>query len=219
MAEIVSNNGEIEKALPADLQFFRKANTNGIIGWFSQNAWNENARRIIPKVWHLLEKRIREHPNEAREVDEGNGNLPIHHVLWVSRRHETKIDAAPLSLIQLLIELHRDGLHIQTSSSGCIPLHFAFGHPCIDCFRAVLYNGGVEATTIQTSIGSTPLHWSAEPCFSLASRGETPLAWSTAPIDLLVLPCCGSYCALTMIALLFRMIVAGRTALEFLEDD
>jgi hypothetical protein len=152
-------------------------------------------------------------------VDEGNGNLPIHHVLWVSHRHETKVDAAPLSLIQLLIELHRDGLHIQTSSSGCIPLHFAFGHPCIDCFRAVLYNGGVEATTIQTSIGSTPLHCSAEPCFSLASRGETPLAWSTAPIDLLVLPCCGSYCALTMIVLLFRMIVAGRTALEFLEDD
>jgi hypothetical protein len=57
MAEIINNDGEIE-ALPADLQFFRKANTNGIIGWFSQNAWNENARRINPKVWHSLEKRI-----------------------------------------------------------------------------------------------------------------------------------------------------------------
>jgi hypothetical protein len=57
MAEIINNDGEIE-ALPADLQFLRETNTNGIIGWFSQNAWNENARRINPKVWHSLEKRI-----------------------------------------------------------------------------------------------------------------------------------------------------------------
>ena len=42
MAEIVNNDGEIEEALPADLQFFRKANTNGIIGWFFKNERNDN---------------------------------------------------------------------------------------------------------------------------------------------------------------------------------
>jgi hypothetical protein len=42
MAEIVSNNGEVE-ALPA-------ANTNGIIGWLGKNAWNQNVRRMFPKA-------------------------------------------------------------------------------------------------------------------------------------------------------------------------
>jgi hypothetical protein len=80
--EEIRVDGEIEEALPADLQFLRKANTNGIIGWFVDKArWNQNVRCMSPIVWRLLEKRIREHPNEAREVDE-DGNLPIHHVFW-----------------------------------------------------------------------------------------------------------------------------------------
>jgi hypothetical protein len=171
MAEIVKNIGEIEKALPADLQFFRKANTNGIMGWFFKNERNFYTRRMFPKVWHLLEKRIREHPNEAREVDEGNGHLPIHDVLWFSGKMKTNFHAAPLSLIQLLIELHPDGLRVQ-NSSGCIPLHFVLHHPCIDCFRAVLYNGGVEATTVQTRSGETPLAWSTDRYVSLAILWE-----------------------------------------------
>jgi hypothetical protein len=45
-------------------------------------------------------------------------------------------------------------------------------HPCIDCFRAILYNGGVEATTIQTSIGKTPLHGSTARNVSLVTLWE-----------------------------------------------
>jgi hypothetical protein len=74
--EEIRVDGEIE-ALPADLQFLRKANANGIIGWFVDKAsWNQNARFMSPIVWRLLEKRIREHPNEAREVVDCGG-LPI----------------------------------------------------------------------------------------------------------------------------------------------
>jgi hypothetical protein len=43
-----------------------------------KNAWNQNVRRMFPKAWHLLEKRIREHPNEAREVGDV-GRPPIHY--------------------------------------------------------------------------------------------------------------------------------------------
>jgi hypothetical protein len=169
---VIKMAAAIEEIEKTDLQFLCQANTNGIMGWFVvENALNGSEQCISPKVWHLLEQRIREHPNEAREVDEGS-NLPIHHVLWFSGIMKTNFHAAPLSLIQLLIELHPDGLHVQ-NSNGCIPLHFALHHPCIDCFRAVLYNGGVEATTIQTSIsGETPLAWSTDRYVSLAMLWE-----------------------------------------------
>jgi ankyrin repeat protein len=124
---------------------------------------------MSPIVWRLLEKRIREHPNEAREVVDGGG-LAINNVLRFSYKLISNT-AAPLSLVQLLIELHPDGLHVQ-NSNGCIPLHWATYYPCIDCFRAVLYNGGVEATTIQTSRGETPLAWSTDRYVSLAMLWE-----------------------------------------------
>jgi ankyrin repeat protein len=166
-----SVDGEIE-ALPADLQFLRQANTNGICRWFAQNEWNQNAPCMSPIVWRLLEKRIREHPNEAREVVDGSGGPPIQLVLLFSSGVlGTNFHAAPLSLIQLLIELHPDGLHVQ-NSNGCIPLHWATYYPCIDCFRAVLYNGGVEATTVQTRSGETPLAWSTDLNVGLAMLWE-----------------------------------------------
>jgi hypothetical protein len=168
--EEIRVDGEIE-ALPADLQFLRKANANGIIGWFVDKArWNQNARCMSPIVWRLLEKRIREHPNEAREVVDGGG-LAINNVLRFSYKLISNT-AAPLSLVQLLIELHPDGLQVQ-DDAGSISLHWAVDHPCIDCFRAVLYNGDVEATTIQTiSSGETPLAWSTDRFRSLAMLWE-----------------------------------------------
>jgi hypothetical protein len=36
---------------------------------------------IIPTAWTLLETRLQEHPNEAREVDR-YGYLPIHRVFF-----------------------------------------------------------------------------------------------------------------------------------------
>jgi hypothetical protein len=127
---------------------------------------------MSPIVWRLLEKRIREHPNEAREVVDGSGGPPIQLVLLFSSGVlGTNFHAAPLSLIQLLIELHPDGLHVQ-NSNGCIPLHWATYYPCIDCFRAVLYNGGVEATTVQTRSGETPLAWSTDLNVGLAMLWE-----------------------------------------------
>ena len=97
MAEIVNNDGEIE-ALPAELQFLRQANTNDIIGWCVDNhCWWEDAQCMFPKVWNLLEKRIREHPHEAREVDDsGCTYLPIHDVLSVSGELKTKYCSASL---------------------------------------------------------------------------------------------------------------------------
>jgi ankyrin repeat protein len=169
MAEIVNNNGEIE-ALPADLQFLREASTNGIIGWFAQNKWYENAQHMFPKVWHLLEKRIREQPLQARDVDD-DGRLLIHDILWLSSANRNETAAAPLSLIQLLIELHPDGLHFQ-DGEGRVPLYWAVSHPCVDCFRAVLYNGSVEVTTIQDRNGWTPLHRSTSQKVSLAMLWE-----------------------------------------------
>ena len=168
-AEIEEIEGEIEEALPAELQFLHEAYTNGIFRWFLDNKWNKSKQPMFPKVWHLLEKRIREHPNDAREVY-GDRGLAINNVLRFSYKLKTNT-AAPLSLIQLLIELHPDGFHFQ-DGDGCIPLHFAVGHPCIDCFRAVLYNGGVEATTIQARYGRTPLAWSTDRFLSLAMLWE-----------------------------------------------
>mmetsp|Transcript_2528 Transcript_2528/g.4594 ORF Transcript_2528/g.4594 Transcript_2528/m.4594 type:complete len:369 (-) Transcript_2528:106-1212(-) len=171
MAEIINNDGEIE-ALPVDLQFLRRANTYDIIGWFNKNGWSEKTQHMFPKVWHLLEKRIRENPHEAREVDDsGYTYLPIHEVLSVSDERKTTNTAVPLSLLRLLIEVHPDGLHDQ-DPNGYIPLHWALCHPCIDCFRAVLYNGGVDATTIQAEYGTTPLHKSIAPNVSLATLWE-----------------------------------------------
>jgi hypothetical protein len=171
MAEAIEEirvDGEIE-ALPADLQFLREANTNDICRWLGKNAWNESAQCMFPKVWHLLGKRIREHPNEAREVGD-DGRLPIHYIFWYSGNLKTNT-AAPLSLIQLLIEVHPDGLHVQ-DQDGCIPLHWAIDHPFIDCFREVLYSSGVEATIIQTRHGWTPLHRITSPHISLARLWE-----------------------------------------------
>ncbi len=170
MAESVNNDGEIE-ALPAEFQHLRLANTNDIIDWCVDNHfWWEDAQYMIPKMWNLLEKRIRENPHEAREVDY-YGCLPIHEVLSVSDERKTTNTAVPLSLLRLLIEVHPDGLHVQ-DPLGYIPLHCALCHPCIDCFRAVLYNGGVYATTIQAEYGTTPLHKSIAPNVSLATLWE-----------------------------------------------
>jgi hypothetical protein len=181
--------------LPAELQFLRQANTNDIIGWCVDNHWcGEDAQRMFPKVWHLIEKRIRENSNEAREVDERNGRLPVHAVLWYSGKLKTNT-AAPLSLVHLLIEVHPDRLHVQGHRGG-VPLHWAVDHPCIDCFRAILYNGGVEATTIQTSIGKTPLHGSTTRNVSLVTLWE--------------LLCFNRDC-------ITIQDVHGRTALDFLE--
>jgi hypothetical protein len=77
---------------------------------------------MLPEVWHLLEKRIREDPYEAREVGAGYGNLPINTVLEYSSFLKTNT-APPLSLARLLIEVHPDGLHVQ-GIERCIPLHF-----------------------------------------------------------------------------------------------
>ena len=54
----------------------------------------------------------------------------------------------PLSVVQLLIDTHPEGLHTQ-EQDGHIPLHFAVEHPDIECFRAVLYGGNKEATIMQ----------------------------------------------------------------------
>jgi hypothetical protein len=51
-------------------------------------------------------------------------------------------------------------------------IHYAVDHPCIDCFRAVLYNGNVEATTVQTSNGETLFHRSTYQNDSLATLWE-----------------------------------------------
>jgi hypothetical protein len=170
MDEIVNNNnGEIQP-LPAKPQFLQHDNTNDIIMWLHENARTKTRTRfLIPAVWRLLEERIREYPNEAREVDE-DGNLPIHRVLYASEAFN-KSTAAPLSLVHVLIERYPDGLHVQ-DGNGCIPLYLAMDHPCIDCFRAVLYNGGVEATTIQDRNGESPLYRSTWPDASLARLWE-----------------------------------------------
>jgi ankyrin repeat protein len=139
MDEIVNNsNGEIQP-LPAKPQFSHHANTNYfIMMWLHENATTTTRTRfLIPAVWRLLEERIREYPNEAREVDE-DGNLPIHRVLYASEAFN-KSTAAPLSLVRLLIEIHPDGLHFR-DDYGRVPLHWAVDHPCIDCFRVVLFN-------------------------------------------------------------------------------
>jgi ankyrin repeat protein len=59
---------------------------------------------------------------------------------------------------------------MEKEESYCI--YYAVDHPCIDCFRAVLYNGNVEATTVQTSNGETPLHRSTYQNDSLATLWE-----------------------------------------------
>jgi hypothetical protein len=172
MTEIVNyNDGEIE-ALPAELQFLRQANMNDILGLgVAATEWvGEDAERMIPKMWNLLEKRIREHPHEAREADEFDGCLPIHNVVGWSRFLETNT-AAPLSLVRLLIEVHPVGLHVRDDEQG-VTLHLAVFHPCIDCFRAVLYSSGVDATTIQDYYGLTPLHMSIAPNVSLVTLWE-----------------------------------------------
>ena len=65
-----------------------------------------------------------------------------------TRDQEQNTPEAPLSLIELLIEMHADGLHFR-DGIGNVALHHAAYHSCIDCFRAVLYNGNVEAPTTQ----------------------------------------------------------------------
>jgi hypothetical protein len=154
MAEIINNDREIEALLANHLQFLHEANKNDILGWLGKNSWNQNAQCMFPIVWHLLEKRIQEHPHEAREVGD-YGRLPIHDVLWYSSNLKANTPA-PLSLVQLLIKLHPDGFHFQ-SHSGYIPQDWAVHHPYIDCFRAVLYNGRVQAATIQDDDRETSL--------------------------------------------------------------
>jgi hypothetical protein len=131
-------------------------------------------------------------------VDQPHGlnRLPIHYVFLLSGYQMTNT-AMPLSLVQLLIKLYPDGLHIQ-DHAGCIPLRWAGYHPCIDCFRAVLHNTGVKATTIQCVYGRTALHWSTFQKVSCAMLWE--------------LLCFNCDCITIQDG-------RGRTALDFLEDD
>jgi hypothetical protein len=128
--------------------------------WINDNRDMKDVQFMIPTAWTFLETRLQEHPNEAREVDR-YGYLPIHRVFFVSRTRdqEQNTHEAPLSLIELLIEMHADGLHFR-DGIGNVALHHAAYHSCIDCFRAVLYNGNVEAPTTQNVAGYTPLHFS-----------------------------------------------------------
>ena len=125
---------------------------------------------MIPTAWHLLEARIQEHPNEAREVNQ-DGDLPIHRVLRGSfGRYDTPV---PLSVVELLIDTHPEGLGVQEEYGRGVPLHFAVKHPDIACFRAVLYNGSAEATVMQNRrFGNTPLHYSTWSMLGLARMWE-----------------------------------------------
>jgi hypothetical protein len=170
MVETIEEINKEIQVVPTNLLFLLEANTDGIINWIRRNYNDEAIHDMFPTVWSLLQERIHKHQHEAREVDEGDGSLPIHNVLYLSVGRK-ELTAAPLSLLQLLIQLHSDGLHFQ-DGLGRIPLHWAVGHPSIDCFRAVLYNDNAEATTIQTSNGWIPLHWSTDPNISLARLWE-----------------------------------------------
>ena len=160
MAEVVHNDGEMqplaedEEVLLFLPVFLYDTSAQGIIQWIRDNA---DRTTMIPTAWHLFQTRIQEHPNEATEVDQ-RGNLLIHRVFSTS---------APLSLVQLLIETHPEGLYTQ-DIDGQLPLHHAVYHPYIDCFRAVLYNGIVEATTKQDVWGYNPLNSSTMSGFGLA---------------------------------------------------
>jgi hypothetical protein len=128
----VANNGEIQPRLLPDLpSFLLGRSTHGIINWIRWSLDGEDlrrkcTRRILPAVWDLLEMRIREHPNEAREVDR-YGCLLIHRVFHRPLDQEQS-NAAPVSLVELLIELHIEGLHVQ-DNVGSVPLHYALYHP------------------------------------------------------------------------------------------
>ena len=127
---------------------------------------------MIPTVWILFQTRIQEHPNEATEGNRHqgrqHGDLLIHRVLKLHSRYDTP---APLSVLKLLIDVHPEGLVVQ-DARGCVPLHYAVSHPDIECFRAVLYSGSIEATTTQNSHGNTPLRYSSWPDVGLARMWE-----------------------------------------------
>ena len=145
----MAENYNMHTLSPEDLQFLNNADTTAIIVWIFDIIDNkgEAAQVKIPAAWQVLETRIQEHPNEARETGAFD-NLPIHNILDMSRLLHKKTDGVPLSLVQLLIEIHPEGLHFQ-DGFGNTPLHIVVFHPDIECFRAVLYNGNVEATTVQ----------------------------------------------------------------------
>ena len=116
MAEAVNDNGEIQPHLPAEFQFLHDADTSGITVWIFDNRFEWDVRGILPTVWHLLEKRIREHPHEAREENEGeHGDLPIISVFRSSMPvfRTSPFTPVPLSVVQLLIDTHPEGLCTQ----------------------------------------------------------------------------------------------------------
>jgi hypothetical protein len=133
------------RLLPDLPSFLLGRNTHGIIDWirWSLVRWSLDGedlrrkctRRILPAVWDLLETRIREHPNEAREVDQ-YGCLPIHRVFHRPLDQEQS-NAAPVSLVELLIQLHIEGLHVQ-DNSGSVPLHYALYHPHMRTWTAFM---------------------------------------------------------------------------------
>ena len=69
----------------------------------------------------------------------------------------TATQCSAFFIVKLLIETYSQGLYYR-DNNGMIPLHHAVDRPCLDCFRAVFYNGNVEATTMQDRYGRTPLH-------------------------------------------------------------
>jgi hypothetical protein len=164
--------------LPAELEFLRQAKTAAIISWLYGNDRVADSQAIFSSVWKVFEKRIREHPDEAGEAIDYAGSLPIHKVfsityyIQVARGYTSSIIAAPLSLVELLIENYPQGLH-EPDIHGNIPLYLALQHPSIECFRAVLYSANVDAqATTRLNAGLTPLHESTWPEISLGPLWE-----------------------------------------------
>lgn len=81
-----------------------------------------------------------------------------------------------LSLLQLLIKVHPEGLDFQ-DMYGNTSLHHAGNLHYIDCLRAFLYSGNVEAPATQNMFGETPLHWSMEYGSNIPSNVSLATLW------------------------------------------
>mmetsp|Transcript_21598 Transcript_21598/g.39164 ORF Transcript_21598/g.39164 Transcript_21598/m.39164 type:complete len:112 (+) Transcript_21598:579-914(+) len=78
-------------------------------------------------------------------------NSPSCHATYTAKQYSA------FFIVKLLIETYSQRLYSQ-DNNGMITLHHVVDRPCIDCFRAVLYSGNVEATTMDDRYGRTPLH-------------------------------------------------------------
>ena len=158
MAEAVHNDGEILQPLPENWWLPADASAHRVIDWINNNRRNTT---MIPTAWILFQTRIQEHPNEATEVESTQvANRRSTHSQSPHSRFSGNDTPVPLSVVELLIDVHPEGLGVQ-DAYGCVPLHYAVSHPDIACFRAVLYNGSIEATITQNSHGNTPLRYSS----------------------------------------------------------